>query len=86
MLHGDILFNFTELFSVQSLLAHLMRTAYVMTGIHTFLTYSHSLSAFSFCRMFQKITEMSLFIQGGIISGLVLQISVIYTDGADIDM
>jgi hypothetical protein len=64
VLHGVILFDFTQLFSVQSLLAHLMRTAYVMTGIRRFLTYSHSLSAFCFCRMLQKITEMSLFIQG----------------------
>ena len=64
MLHAVILSDFMQLFSVQSLLAHLMRTAYVMAGIDRFLTYSHSLSAFSFCRMLQKITEMSLVIQG----------------------
>jgi hypothetical protein len=64
VLHGVILFDFRQLFSVQSLLAHLMRTAFVMTGIHRFLTYSHSLSAFSFCRMLQKIKEMSLVIHG----------------------
>ena len=65
MLHRVNLSDFTQLFSFQSLLAHLMRTAYVMTGVLRLRTYSHSLSAaFSFCRMLQKITEMSLAIHG----------------------
>jgi len=63
-----------------------MRTAYVMTGIHTFLTYCHFLSAFCFCRMLQKITEMSLVIQGELFQELLLRVIVLYTDGADIDM
>ena len=64
--HGVILFDITRSFSVHSLLAHLIRTDDVMTGIYRLFTYSHFLSAFSFVAFYKKkkITEMSLVVQG----------------------
>jgi hypothetical protein len=53
--YGVISCDFTQLFSAQSLLAHLMRTVYAMTVIHRLLPHSHSLSVFSFVACYNKL-------------------------------